>query len=315
MFLFENDKCPVCGELFKENDDVVVCPECGTPHHRECFDKVHKCANRKLHKTDFKFERSADAQPEQEPEQENAEEKASLPFMPVIENKGTETEEVKQIVEEAAAQSDEKADVTVDGVSVYDVSQVVGANVKYYVPRFIKGKGLNWNWGAFFFGYLYFFFRKMYMQGFLFLAVNFASNIIISTVYKKPIAAFYNLYISVMKKGSAVPPEEMMNLFHSAEFNAYLPVMLIMGAVSLILAVVMGICANRMYKKKVVNIVKIVDEKLKEGDSFAVNPLFMGAETNLSQADLRKLFLSKQGGVSWLAPLLVYGAMMLASIL
>ena len=31
MSLYENQKCPVCGVAFKSGDDIVTCPECGTP--------------------------------------------------------------------------------------------------------------------------------------------------------------------------------------------------------------------------------------------------------------------------------------------
>lgn len=36
---FTEYKCPVCDKQFKKGDDVVVCPECGAPHHRECYEK------------------------------------------------------------------------------------------------------------------------------------------------------------------------------------------------------------------------------------------------------------------------------------
>ena len=49
MSLYDNQKCPVCGELFKEGDDVVTCPICGTPHHRSCYKKLGTCANESLH--------------------------------------------------------------------------------------------------------------------------------------------------------------------------------------------------------------------------------------------------------------------------
>ena len=46
---YENEKCVVCGELFKEGDKIVVCPDCGTPHHRECYENNGECACEKLH--------------------------------------------------------------------------------------------------------------------------------------------------------------------------------------------------------------------------------------------------------------------------
>lgn len=313
MFLFENDKCPVCGVLFKADDDIVVCPECGTPHHRDCYNKTHICANKKLHGTDFKFSRSAETAEPQEQEVKE-EPKQALPFAPAYQNSNS-PEQIKQLVNETMPEQEHTEEVTVDGVSVLDASQVIGTNVRYYLPRFIKKKGLNWNWGAFFFGPLYYFFRKMYMQGFMFLALNFASNVAISAIFKEPIAAMSKLITPMMSQGT-LTPENVNTIMNSSEWQNYLPVFIIMNAVSLVLAVVMSICANRMYRKRVVTIVKTVDEKLKDGADFVtVNPMFMGQETDLSKENLRKMFLAKQGGVSWAMPMLVYGAMFMLTLL
>ena len=43
MFFYEGYTCPVCGEKFKESDDIVACPECGAPHHRDCWKKEGHC--------------------------------------------------------------------------------------------------------------------------------------------------------------------------------------------------------------------------------------------------------------------------------
>ena len=44
-------KCPVCNIQFDDDADVVVCPECGTPHHRECYIQNGKCINADKHGT------------------------------------------------------------------------------------------------------------------------------------------------------------------------------------------------------------------------------------------------------------------------
>ena len=54
---FTEYKCPVCGEQFKTGDDVVVCPECGAPHHRECYEKEGHCHFADRHGDDFSFEK------------------------------------------------------------------------------------------------------------------------------------------------------------------------------------------------------------------------------------------------------------------
>lgn len=41
--------CHGCQQAFTDSDDVVVCPECGTPQHRECYEKENKCVCAHLH--------------------------------------------------------------------------------------------------------------------------------------------------------------------------------------------------------------------------------------------------------------------------
>ncbi len=43
--------CPVCGKAFTTDDDIVVCPKCGAPYHRECYAKVGKCVFEEKHGT------------------------------------------------------------------------------------------------------------------------------------------------------------------------------------------------------------------------------------------------------------------------
>lgn len=49
MSRFKGYICPVCRKKFTDTDDIVVCPECGTPHHRECYLNNGKCALEEIH--------------------------------------------------------------------------------------------------------------------------------------------------------------------------------------------------------------------------------------------------------------------------
>ena len=49
MFDYTGHECFSCKKRFTAEDDVVVCPECGTPYHRECWKKEGKCINFSLH--------------------------------------------------------------------------------------------------------------------------------------------------------------------------------------------------------------------------------------------------------------------------
>lgn len=44
-------KCPVCEKPFTENDDIVVCPKCGAPYHRDCYNEKGECIFTELHET------------------------------------------------------------------------------------------------------------------------------------------------------------------------------------------------------------------------------------------------------------------------
>ena len=52
---YEGNTCPGCGEVFTEDDDVVVCPECATAQHRECYNKNGECVNAHLHSEGFQW--------------------------------------------------------------------------------------------------------------------------------------------------------------------------------------------------------------------------------------------------------------------
>ena len=43
MFDYQGCKCPVCQQPFAESDDIVVCPDCGAPYHRSCYQKNAGC--------------------------------------------------------------------------------------------------------------------------------------------------------------------------------------------------------------------------------------------------------------------------------
>lgn len=50
---YENTECVFCKKIFTADDDVVTCPECGSPHHRECWSNNGKCANADKHGDGF----------------------------------------------------------------------------------------------------------------------------------------------------------------------------------------------------------------------------------------------------------------------
>ena len=54
---FEGLSCPVCNNPFVSDDDIVVCPQCGLPHHRECWKSIGQCFEHAKHGTSQQWSR------------------------------------------------------------------------------------------------------------------------------------------------------------------------------------------------------------------------------------------------------------------
>lgn len=317
MSLYENIKCPVCDNVFADGDDVVTCPDCGTPHHRECYNELGKCANKNLHGTDFVFNREEESKTSMQ---------AEIGDYYVEKNAGdvqaAEHTDAPEVMRNASAEDNdyrmpsqinipnqlvfEKSGEEIDGVKVSDLMTVVSVNPFKFLPKFRKNKKLNWNWSAFIFGPYYFFFRKMYLQGTVIMALRYVCSLIVSAVYYTPLMSFMNNVISIsdtegMTLFKFIP--EVWKLFGTHEGQQAGIAYLIVGSVTLVLHIISALMVDGIYRKKVINIVKTVDEKVEMGESFSVMGAMMETESNMNQSELRKLFLARRGGVSLLAPL------------
>lgn len=82
MSRFDNKLCPVCRIPLNEKSDIVVCPVCGTPHHRVCYLKYNRCGVESQHASGFVWNGMLpDEQTEDTPltEQQEAAEQSSHP--------------------------------------------------------------------------------------------------------------------------------------------------------------------------------------------------------------------------------------------
>ena len=49
MLNYTGIPCPVCEKEFTDSDDIVVCPVCGAPYHRSCYEEKGSCIFEDLH--------------------------------------------------------------------------------------------------------------------------------------------------------------------------------------------------------------------------------------------------------------------------
>ena len=207
---YENEKCPVCGEVFKEDDEVVVCPECATPHHRNCFNENGKCVNEHLHNEDFVWQKAEKAEPEKttEPEKVQTEEDTvTCPECGAENKKKALTCNVcGAVINEQLRQQfqpPKPGSVFIEGkpvddndfidpektVTVGEAACFIQRKKESYIKTFLDAKVNNrkpkFNFSAFLFGPLWFFFRKIYKAGFAFMGIIVAIMCFVMTFYVK----------------------------------------------------------------------------------------------------------------------------------
>lgn len=187
-------KCLICGKTFTDKDEIVVCPECGTPYHRACYDKVGKCINTELHEThsSWKAEQYKDSKDSTEttkcPTCGTENPKTALFCtkcgIPLNGNKASGQQfnnnippfqNINDMMSFTSVKINDDTDI--DGIKAKDFNDYVGKNNFYYLTNFIrfaKSKSkFSLNFTSFFFPELYFFYRKMNLIGSLFFVLRF----------------------------------------------------------------------------------------------------------------------------------------------
>ncbi len=181
---YKNEICQGCNQPIKENEDIVVCPVCGTPQHRDCWSENNDCVNASLHSENFIWQKTQPYEPKPEPqvEQEPAKKVTFVGTAPVLDQLSQEAQNLESLfLRDQVLHKDE----TIDGVSVVDAGYYLQSGAHRYIRRFRKNKKLTWNWGAFLFAPAWFFYRKLYKFGALFLALVVSVNLFSYSLYKK----------------------------------------------------------------------------------------------------------------------------------
>lgn len=143
-----NEICPVCEKQFaEEGDDIVVCPDCGTPYHRECYCSKGECVYKEKHKDGFVWKSRTSEIVDQLKEHEQAmlereEKQETIPPPSAKQDfKAWAALEQKRIQEAYEEQKRQQAEI--EGITIDEFAAFIGKNVLYYIPlfqRFSKNK-------------------------------------------------------------------------------------------------------------------------------------------------------------------------------
>ena len=271
-YLGEN--CPYCGLEFQEGDDVVVCPECATPHHRACWFAHGDCANAEKHAEGFVWKKQAASEPEpEENTQKNTHEaggnnldivcpdcgKASpngtlrcpdcgallVPFNPMMGGQPP----VAQF--RPGFDAEEKVgDLKAGDIALF--CRVGGARYIKTFRKFAQGRKIGFNWGAALLSPFWFFYRKLYQAGAIFLALFIATS-----VWMLPASAkFYEEYEIIQYEVAAVYEAEGEEAAYAAmdeympELRELMKPLYLPMAIQLVLHLVSALIADKLYYKK-----------------------------------------------------------------
>lgn len=170
MGRFSGYKCAACGGVLSDNDDVVVCPECGAPHHRECYMRLGKCAVSDSHGAGYEPQKSEELLNKEAREKAEAEATRNIPpRQPDMLN-------AESIYRYGGVNPED----SISGVPVKKLAEYVGPSSGTFIRKWKiseRGGGASFNFSAFFLGPYYYLYRKMWAFGFIYLAFTLIASI------------------------------------------------------------------------------------------------------------------------------------------
>ncbi len=184
--------CPICNVRFLDDDDIVFCPDCGTPHHRSCYKEHGSCANSSLHSSGFTWNPVAPEPLPQTCRNCNATNKPGVPFcgscgVPLdapapLEVKSDESflgaVSAVEMFEQIVNISDNEE---LDGIKVKDWRTYIGKAAPRYLFSFKRmdatKQKINFSLTAMLFAPIFFLYRRMWLIGILALLIDIILSI------------------------------------------------------------------------------------------------------------------------------------------
>ncbi|MBR4868648.1 MAG: DUF2628 domain-containing protein, partial [Clostridia bacterium] len=302
--------CVACGKEFNENDDIVVCPDCGAPHHRTCWQAEGQCHFHEAHGTDREWSPAPPQEETPPPTEETttADTKPQqlffinglamtkcpacgkitrvYPSQTTCNHCGHPIDGIPSLgtpLEQAApfGKPDWKMQEPIDGVETKKLARMVVQRADYYIPRFrtLKKQGnrvVSWNWAAFLLAPYWLAYRKCYLWAIFALFFDLLSTVFLVPAYQELapfLAEGYQAY--------------MQSLPQIATEISFATVMTIQVGLLILVArgILFGLLGNYIYKKECMRRIERLD---------AMSP----AEANVMAFRL--------GGVNIFLPIILY---------
>lgn len=193
---YEGMCCPVCYSKFFEDDDIVVCPDCGAPHHRDCYNSLGHCKYIAQHGTEQQWQKhNCESNHNNETNYENNSfvncpycnntVHSDTLFCPKCGNDLNKSEHKSNqnpyqnmngfgqfmMIDPLGGIS---PDEDLGGATAIDCASYIKASSSAIIPKFSRmnraKKKISWNWVSFLIPEFYFLYRKCY--GFAVIAIT-----------------------------------------------------------------------------------------------------------------------------------------------
>ena len=274
------EACVYCKAKLFDDDDVVHCPVCGAPHHRDCYNRLGHCALEHLHGTDEEYSKEKEIEKLKKEKEEKAKKEQEEDWLNLKTYYRPSPETVRckmcgEIYDYKMAScpkckapnfvrvngiafdflggvpADEEVD---DGITADDAKKFVMVNTPRYIPKFAKfktGKKASWNWLGFLFPSEWMFSRKMYTCG-----VITAVLTLIATIINIPVLTQLNK-LGVYQNVTSIF-QAWKNIYNAIPQldKVYIILALISSVILLGVGILTGIFGDYWYKKYAMSSIK-----------------------------------------------------------
>lgn len=262
------EKCAVCASYLFDDDDVVYCPDCGAPHHRDCYNAIGHCGFEQLHGTNLQYKRPTTVENESKTKvdattsndkttckmcgeefnrDENSCPNCNTPNMTKMGGRFFTLDLLGGVPPEMDLG---------DGVTADDAKKFVITNTTRYIPKFASfkvGTKTSWNWIALLSPCGWFMSRKMYLMGCIFGALQVAFTMLLMPFYKAISFIDFSTVTNYMQQSQLIA-ENIDKIGYTVIVIAVIGVLL-----DLILGISAAAFGDLIYKKHVISKVKDIN--------------------------------------------------------
>lgn len=260
--------CSACHAYLFDDDDVVYCPVCGAPHHRECYNEIGHCALEDKHGTPEQYDSSKNAAAIR-PDASNSDGVKRIKCAMC----GNEYNAADSSCGNCGAPNPARAggaafqfdflggvpaDMDLgDGVTADEMKEFVILNTQRYIPKFAAnklGKKASFNWLAFLFPCGWFLSRKMYKIGAVIGAVTIALTMLVFPL-QSALASFISDSTDVYSQALTVLSENLGRIGVPAIISAAAG-----SVLNIVLRILCGIFGDFIYRNHCIAAVKDIKE-------------------------------------------------------